>query len=134
MQVPLQWSTATRSSEPLRYEWISLAARGRTASGGTLRPFSRDGSTQIYLRHSLVIWKRIPAHATLKNRRRVRVFCHGTKVEHPVVLSVACVQKPLCVFALVSVQAFHTGRRVAHDDHPIRNVHEIFGVIESGEV
>jgi hypothetical protein len=80
------------------------------------------------LQYSLVIWEWVPAHAILKNRGRVRVFCHGTKIEHPVVPSVACIQKPLCVFAFVSVETFHTGRGVTHNNYPIREVHEIFGV------
>ena len=45
--LPLQWSTATRSLEPSRYECISLVARGRTASGGGLHPASGRRQTQM---------------------------------------------------------------------------------------
>jgi len=80
------------------------------------------------LQYSLVIWEWIPAHATLKDRRRVRVFSHRTKIEHPIVLSMARIQKPLRVFAFISVETFYTGRRVTHNNHPIRDVYEIFSV------
>ena len=59
---------------------------------------------------------------------------NAPEVEHPVVLSVACIQQPLRVFALVSAETLRTGRRVARDGRPIRNVHQVFDVIESGEV
>jgi len=84
----------------------------------------------VRLQYSLVIWEWVPAHATLEHRGRVRVFCHRTKIEHPIVLSMACIQKLLCVFAFVSVETFHTGRRVTHNNYPIRDVYEIFDACE----
>lgn len=131
---PLQWSTATRSLEPQRYECISLAIRGRTAIGGTLHPLQYTYRRRFRLYRSLMIREWVPAYATLKDRGRVRVFCYGTEVEHPVVLPMACIQEPLCIFASVSVKAFHTGCRVTHNDDSVRDVDEIFGAINPSEV
>ena len=38
------------------------------------------------------------------------------------------IQEFLRIFAFVSVQSFHAGRRVTHHDHTIRNVDEILDV------
>ena len=75
-----------------------------------------------------MIWERVPAHAILKNRGRVRVLRYRAKVEYPVILPMAGVQKLLCVFAFISVKAFHTGRGVTHNNYPIRDVYEILDV------
>lgn len=88
----------------------------------------RGRGTCFELRYSLMIRERVPAHTTFENRGRVRVFCHRAEVEHPIVLSVASIQKPLRVFAFVSVKAFYTGRRVTHNNYPIREVDEILDV------
>ena len=80
---------------------------------------------------SLVIWEWIPAHAILKNRGGVRVLRHRAKVEHPVILPVVCIQKPLRIFAFISVKAFHTGRWVTHNDHSICDVGEILNEIRT---
>ena len=81
-----------------------------------------------------MVWEWVPTHATLENRGGVRVFCHRTEVEHPVVLPTSCVQKPLRVFTFVPVETFHAGRRVAHNDQSIRDVNEIFDDANAIEV
>ena len=101
------------------------------ASGGALLAVSVCEVAQIQLLYSLVIWEWIPTHPILKNRGWVRVFCHGTEVKHPVVLPVSGIQEFLRIFAFVSVKSFHAGRRVAHHDHTIRNVDEIWDVNSS---
>jgi hypothetical protein len=113
------------SGSPLRRE-------GGRPTEGPCTPFQDAERRRFNPRYSLVIWEWVPAHATLENRGRVRVFCHRTEVEHPVVLPMASIQKPLRIFAFVSIKAFHAGRRVAHNDHPIRDVYEIFDVNPSG--
>ena len=75
-----------------------------------------------------MIWEWVPAHPTFENRGRIGVFCHRTKVKHPVVLPVPGIQEFLSIFAFVSVKSFHAGRGVTHNDHTIRDVDEILDV------
>lgn len=73
-----------------------------------------------------MIWKGVSAHSPIEYAGIIRVFPSRAEVEHPEVLSVSMFEELLRVLSAIAVQAFHTGRRIAHDDDLVSDVHQVY--------
>ena len=77
---------------------------------------------------SLVVGEGIPADAPLEDVGRVRVLLDRAEVEYPVVFAMAALEEAERVLSAVPVEAFNTGRRIAHDDDLVCHVDEVCDV------
>ena len=69
-----------------------------------------------------MVRKRVPAHSSIEEGRRVRVFLDRAEVEYPVVLPMAMFQKLPCILTSVAIQTLDALRWISHDDDTVRDI------------
>jgi hypothetical protein len=78
-----------------------------------------------------MIWKWVPANPPPEDGRIVGVFVERTKVEYPVILSVPVLQKANGIFSAIPIQPLYTCGRISHNDYSVRDIGEIWTVVQS---
>ena len=73
-----------------------------------------------------MVRKWVPAHPSVKDARGVRVLFDRAKVEHPEVLAMVVLEKLLCVFSAIAIEALEANRWVSHYHHMVRDICEVF--------
>jgi hypothetical protein len=74
---------------------------------------------------ALVVREGVPAHTSVEETRRVRVFSDRAKIKNPEILAVSMFKKPLCVVSIVPIETFKPFSWVSHYYDPVGEVDEI---------
>lgn len=73
-----------------------------------------------------MIWEGVSTDSATKYFGIIWILFYGTKIEHPIVISVATFEELDHVSSVIAIEGFDSRGRVTHDDNLVGDIDKIF--------